>query len=367
MTRKNDHGRYGKNRVSRRTLLKGVGVGAGLAAAGVMPWTAKAAEDKTVIFAGWGGNWQKAERTFYFDSFEKASGIKVIDVPNVNLAKIKTMVDAKNVEWDVVQALGMWVPQKASSGDLWEKLDYSVIKTDGVPKDLVDPYGVSNASFAMILAYNTKAYPAGKAQPASWVDFWDIKKFPGKRGTLNQPRYSLEMALLADGVPMDKLYPLDVDRAFKKWDTIKSNTLFWDQWPQAPTLLASGELTMTLSNPPRILGLLQTEKNAPVAIAWKQGIMTTDFLCVPRGSKRKENAFKLISWMLDAKLQAAYATDTTVGPSNFKALDLLDAKTKEMLPSYRFQKGDLVSFDRGWWAANIDKMTERWNQWKLKA
>src|SRR5579862_1760412 len=337
-----------------------------IAAAGWFGLSATAhADDNVVVFAGWGGSWQKAERTFYFDRFEKATGIKVIDVPDVNLTKIKTMVDANNVEWDVVQALGMWVPLEASSGELWEPLDYKIVSTAGVPKDLVDPHAVGIATFAQILAYNTKDYPAGK-EPKSWADFWDVKKFPGKRGTLNQPRYSLEMALMAEGVPMNKLYPINVDASLKKWDAIKNDTLFWEQWPQSPSLLASGELAMTLSSQARILGLLQTEKNAPVALVWKGGIMTTDFLAVPRGTKHKENAMKLIAWMLDPKRQAAYAKDTAVGPSNIKALDLVDQKTKELLPSYHYQKGELVAVDSTWWAANLDKVTERWNQWKLE-
>jgi putative spermidine/putrescine transport system substrate-binding protein len=326
---------------------------------------AHAADDNVVVFAGWGGTWQKAERTFYFDGFEKATGIKVIDVPDVNLSKIKTMVDAHNVEWDVVQGLGMWMPQKTGSGDLWESVDYRKVAPDGVPSDLIEPHGVGVATFAMILAYNTKAYPPGK-QPSSWADFWDVKKFPGKRGTLNQPRYSLEMPLMADNVPFSKVYPIDVDRSLKKWDAIKNDTLFWEQWPQAPSLLASGEITMSLSSQARIQGLLQTEKDAPVAMVWKDGIMTTDFLAIPKGSKHKENALKLIAWMLDAKNQAAYAKDTGVGPSNIKALELLDQKTKETLPSYHYQKGELIPVDNAWWAANLDKVTDRWNQWKLK-
>src|SRR5690242_5256281 len=100
---------------------------------------AHAADDNVVVFAGWGGTWQKAERTFYFDGFEKATGIKVIDVPDVNLSKIKTMVDAHNVEWDVVQGLGMWMPQKTGSGDLWESVDYRKVAPDGVPSDLIEP------------------------------------------------------------------------------------------------------------------------------------------------------------------------------------------------------------------------------------
>ena len=323
-----------------------------------------AAAEETIVFAGWGGSWQTAERKLYFDTFEKATGIKVVDVPDVNLTKIKAMVAAKNVEWDLVQAIGMWLPQRAGTEELWEPLDYTKIKTDGVPKEMIMPNGVGVATFAQILAYNTEAFPAGKA-PASWADFFDLKKFPGKRGFLNQPRNALEAALMAHGVAMKDLYPLDVERGLKLWEPLKSDVLWWEQWPQAPSLLASGELAMTLSSQARILGLLQSEKSAPVAMVWNQGIMTIDFLAVPKGSKHKEAAFKLISWMLDAEHQATYAKDTAVGPSNVNALALIDEKTKELLPSYHYQKGELVSLDNAWWAANLDKLTERWNQWKL--
>ncbi len=282
---------------------------------------AKTAE--TVVFAGWGGNWQVAEKKYFFDTFEKATGIKVIDVPDVNLSKIKAMVGAKNVEWDVVQAIGMWVPERPGAEDLWEPLDYSVIKTDGVPKELIRKHGVAVAAFAQILAYNTDAYKDGQ-RPASWLDFFDTKKFPGKRGFLNQPRYALEASLLAQGVAMKKLYPIDVERGLKHWDSVKNDVVWWEQWPQAPSLLASGELAMTLSSQARIGGLLQAEKDAPVAFTWNQGIMTVDYLAVPKGSKRKEAAFKLIAWMLDAGRQAEYAKATAVGPSNAKALEALD-------------------------------------------
>lgn len=335
------------------------------AACAVAAGPALAADDNIVVFAGWGGSWQKAERTFYFDPFEKATGIKVIDVPDINLTKIKAMVDAKNVEWDVVQSLGMWVPQKAGATPLWEELDYSQIAHDGVPKELMEPYGVGIATFAQILAFNTDAFPQGK-RPTSWADFWDLSKFPGKRGTLNQPRYALEMAEMARGAKFDKVYPIDIERSLKAWDAIKNDTIFWEQWPQGPSLLASGELAMTLSSQARINGLLQSESSAPVAFIWHQGIMTTDYLSVPKGTKHKAAAFKLIAWMLDAKRQADYAKDTAVGPSNIKALELLDEKTKETLPSYHYQKGELIAVDSAWWASHLDAATERWNQWKLK-
>ena len=164
------------------------------------------ADDNVVVFAGWGGVIIKSERAQYFDAFEKATGIKVIEVTDTNLAKLKTMAETGNAEWDLVQALGLWLPPTASKTPLWEPVDYSVIDTDGIPDALKLTNGVGVQTFATTLAYNTTAFAAGKG-PASWADLFDLKKFPGKRGMYNSPRETLEVALMSDGVPKDKLYP----------------------------------------------------------------------------------------------------------------------------------------------------------------
>lgn len=352
-------------RALRATAISGSVVAAMVAASALVGVPQAGAQDNTIVFAGWGGDWQKAERTHFFQSFEKETGIRVIDVPDVNLAKIKAMVDTNNVEWDVVQALGMWVADEASADTLFERLEYSKINADGVPKEFLPPHGAAVATFAMVLAYNTNSF-ANKPHPTKWQDLWDFEKFPGKRGMINEPRYSLEIGLMGQGIPKGKLYPLDVEASLKHWAKNKDKILWWDQWPQSITLLASGELDMSLSSQGRVTSLLSKEPNAPVSMVWDGGIMTIDFLAIPKGSKRKENAQKLISWMLDPKRQAEYAKATGVGPSNIKALDLLDDKTKQIIPSYHYAKGELVAFDNAWWAKNRDEMTKRWNRWKLQ-
>ena len=350
-------------RLSRRIRSFRLPCLAALAAALAFATPARAAE--TIVFAGWGGTWQAAEKKYFFETFEKETGIKVVDVPDVSLAKVKAMVGAGNTEWDVVQAIGMWVPEKPGTDALFEKLDYGVIPTAGVPKELIRSHAVAIATFAQVLAYNTEAFPKGK-EPKSWVDFFDLKRFPGKRGFLNQPRYALEAAMMGGGAGMKGLYPMEVERALKGWGPIRNDVVWWEQWPQAPSLLASGELAMTLSSQARIGGLLAQEKDAPIAFVWNQGIMTVDYLAIPKGSKHKEAAQKLIAWMLDPARQAEYAKATAVGPSNAKSLDMLDDKIKETLPSYHFAKGELMVFDDLWWSENLDGLTERWNRWKLE-
>ena len=330
----------------------------------IVPVTVRAqGESKTVVFAGWGGSIQAAQRKIFFDPFEKETGIKVIDVPDVQLPKIKAMVETGDTQWDVVQALGMWIPQ-GSQANLWEPLDFNVVRKEGVPAGLVDSVSIGNSTYGIILAYNSKA--TGAKPPTSWADFWNLAGNPGRRGLFDGPRYSLEAALLADGVDPAKLYPLDVDRAFKSLDKIKDGVnVWWKQWPQVPVLLASQELTMSLTSNTRITSVRKEEK-VPLQIVWKGGLMTVDFLAVPKGSKNRANAMKLIQWMNDPKRQAELAKQTGIGPGNAEAFKFLTDIEKEDLASYQYQKGQMVLFDNAWWAQHEQPLTERWNAWKLR-
>jgi putative spermidine/putrescine transport system substrate-binding protein len=246
-----------------------------------------------------------------------------------------------------------------------EQLDYKTIDKSGVPDFLVLPHAIGNTMYGMVLAYNTNGFPRGK-MPTSWQDYWKPQDFPGRRGILDAPRYTLEVALLAAGTPKDQLYPLDVDKAFASLDKIKNNIdVWWKQWPQAPQLLASQEIVMTLTSHTRIYDLQRTEK-APVAISWDNSLLTVDNLSVIKGCKNKDAAMKLVNWMTRPDLQAEFARKTAIGPANQKALDSLDEQIKENLPTYHYAKGDMVAVDNDWWAANLEKMEERWNSWKLK-
>ena len=323
---------------------------------------ASARADDTVVFAGWGGSIQKAQRQVYFDSFTKATGIRVVDVPDVSIAKIKAMVETGNVQWDVVEALGPWIPA-GDKAKLWEPLDYGVIDRGSVASGLAADDGIGMATFAIIQAINTDAFK--DHPPQSWADFWNLKDFPGPRGLADVPRNVLEAALIADGVAPDKLYPLDVDRAFRSLDRIKPDIhVWWKQWPQSTALLSSGELAASISSSTRVTSA--HAEGAPLKTVWKGGLMTVDMLAVLRGSPHKAAAMKLAAWMLDAKRQAEAAHMASIGPSNPKALALLTDAEREDLPLTHLQTGELIRFGDAWWADNESAVTEKWNAWRLK-
>ena len=216
--------------------------------------------DVTVI--SFGGTNQKAQAKAFYEPYAKATGSKVVPGEyNGEQAKIKAMVEAKNVSWDVVEVESPELARGCEEG-LYEKLDYSKIgpKADFVPAAVTD-CGIGIFVWSTILAYNSDTL---KTAPTSWADFWDLKKFPGKRGMRKGAKFTLEFALVADGVKPDEVYKVlgtkaGVERAFKKLDRIKSSIQWWEAGAQPPQLLAAGDVVMT------------TAYNGRIATAQKEG------------------------------------------------------------------------------------------------
>jgi len=99
-----------------------------------------------------------------------------------------------------------------------------------------------------------------------------VKKFPGPRALQDQAPFNLEFALIADGVPMDDLYPLDVDRAFKKMDEIKDHiTVWWKNGAQQIQLLTSAEVIYSSAWNGRVN--VAQKKGVPLEIVWQGGCL----------------------------------------------------------------------------------------------
>jgi putative spermidine/putrescine transport system substrate-binding protein len=246
--------------------------------------------------------------------------------------------------------------------ELVQRLNYNAIDTKDVMKPLVTEHAVGCVTIPMLLTYSTKAYAQGKA-PLSWPDFWDAKKFPGPRGYYNAPTYSLEFALIADGVPKDKLYPLDVTRALKSLDRVKPDVkVWWSQFPQPGVLLKSGEITAT----PWTRSITFMLDGEPIGISYEGAALTYEAWVVPKGAPNADNAMKFINWALQPKPQAELTKYIAFGPTNPKAMPLVDAKLRPLLSSDpdNIKKGFLLSGD--WWGPNLDKVNEQWNEWRLR-
>jgi putative spermidine/putrescine transport system substrate-binding protein len=201
----------------------------------------------------------------------------------------------------------------------------------------------------------------GGAGPQTWADLFDLQAFPGKRGYYKWVGPGVyELALIADGVPADKLYPLDIDRALRKLDTIKSEIVWWGTGAQSQQALHSGETPLGMFWSSRIHFLLQDGAN--IGVSWKQNIAAADMLVVPKGSKNKDAAMKFLAYASSAVGQADMAKLLAYNPTNTKSLTLLDPETIKNLPA---TYADLaIQVDIDYWAKNRDELGRRWYEWQ---
>ncbi len=325
---------------------------------------ARAAVDlkgRSVVFASWGGAYQEAEKQAYCDPFAAATAATVVQDGPMNNAKFRAMIDSGAPDWDVADVTIDFL--YAGIGDkLFEKIDTSIVHTDRISPQFVNDYGVGCIVWSYNLGYSTKTFPAG-AQPQTWADLFDLKRFPGKRTLSDNVVSTLEVALLADGVTPDKLYPLDVDRALKKLDTIKSETIFWSTNSQSQQLFVDGEVALGLILNGRAYDA--AKKGAPIAISWQQNIQSVDYLVVPAGSRNRSAAMVLIDTMTDADNQAKLANMIAYAPTNPAAFKAIDPAVEPWLSTApaNVQQGFVIN--AAYWRDNLKKLQERWAMWKL--
>jgi putative spermidine/putrescine transport system substrate-binding protein len=312
-----------------------------------------------VTFVSWGGTSQKAQQKAWLDPFQKSTGIKVVqDSPNT-YAKIKAQVESGNVTWDAV-VVGGDFGLSAADTKLLEKIDCSVVDcADLRPRELkTTGYRVPHTLLSVNLGYNTKALKG--ATPRSWADFFNTKKFPGKRALWNWSGSGvIELALLADGVSPKHLYPLNVKRALKKLDTIKDSTIWFSDPAQCDQLLRDGEASMAQCPETRILEAKKS--GAPVGSVWNQALLTSDWLVIPKGAPHKDAAMKLIAWITSPQHNGAIAKALPgTGPDNAKARSGVPSRD---LPSAHSDKGVFQSDE--WYSkhgADLDKQFQEWVQ-----
>lgn len=322
---------------------------------------APARAEDSVAVASWGGVYQDALRKAFYDPTAQALGIKINEfTEQQGLADVRTQVKSGAVQWDIVELYGGQCQQAASEG-LLEPLDYGVIKADGVPQELVDPHWIGFTAYTNVIAWNKEKYKDNP--PKDWKDFFDTKTFPGTRAMSGWGGdANLEAALMGDGVDKDKLYPLDLDRGFKKLAELKPDVaVWWTSGAQQTQLVQNGEADMLMAWVSRVAAPIK--EGAPYAYTYNQGIMDIECLVIPKGSPKKDLAMKVIASFLSPEMQANLPQYIPYGPANQKAYEtgkITPEMTKDSVTSpdnYKLQ----VVLNKKWWAENGTAVQERWD------
>ena len=326
------------------------------------------AEARDFTVASWGGTFQDAQRECYFDPFAKKVGIKVLEDTYLGgWGQFKTMQETKHIPWDVVQVESSELIRGCEEG-LFLPLDYSKIKKDGLVEGAPSECGVGALVVSHVVAYNAKLL---KEYPTSTADFFNLKKWPGKRGLRKGPKFNLEFALMADGVDPKDVFKIlstkaGVDRAFKKLDTIKSQVQWWEGGAQAPEWLASGDVVMSFAYNGRIS--IARKEGKDLRMIWDKNIYTMDSWAILKDSPYTDQAHELINFTINPEQQAKFSKIIPYGPSNHKAVNYFTKELADTLPAGKNVATGLFFGEEPttWWVDNLVEITERWNAWVSK-
>ncbi|MCK1348490.1 MULTISPECIES: ABC transporter substrate-binding protein [unclassified Bradyrhizobium] len=324
-----------------------------------------------------GGDWGKANIEAYVKPFQAETGIKVTSITDDStLAQVELMVTTKNVTVDVMD-LSANSTRVASGKGYLEEIDYSIYKNEeleGIVDFAKDPFGVGALIYANVMVYNTQKFPADRPRPASWAEFWDVKAFPGVRVLQSGQRGSegpWEEALLADGVPADALYPMDIDRVFASLDKIKPHVRkWWTVGSEIQQIMHDKTADLVNAFDGRVTLLM--DQGAPLEINRKNSKLIWDYWTIPKGSPNAANAQKFIEFATRADRQAAFAQRMFYGPTNRNAFKTIPENVARKLSSYPEYLATSVPLKTSWYSeigagglSNAERLRQRWNEWVL--
>ncbi len=300
----------------------------------------------------------------YFEPFRQAAGVTVRDeIYDGPTDEFKKTVNSAKARWDVMQVETATLDFGCKEG-WFEKLDHRRVadKADFAPGSLSE-CGIGIFAWSQALAYNADKVVG---TPASWADFWDLKKFPGKRGLRRSAKYTLEFALLADGVAPADVYKVlatkqGVDRAFRKLEDIRPDTVWWEAAPQPALFLAADKVVMSSAYTIWIDTAQKRGKNFKTV--WNGSLYDFDHWAVRKGTPRIEDAYKLIAFASKPENQKAFSTEFAYGPANRKALSMLEPALANALPTAEANLKGAIPINIPFWLRYGPELEKRFADW----
>nr|WP_231402635.1 ABC transporter substrate-binding protein [Caenimonas aquaedulcis] len=317
------------------------------------------AQTKKLVVVNVGGAGGEAKRRAFYEPFTKATGIEIVSVAGPDLAKIRAQVERKDVEWDVVDLLDAWVPVCTRLG-LLEPIDEKIVNREGCIPQARHEFAVGGSVYAGGIAFPTDRF--GGKVPKTWPEFWDVKNFPGRRGLRTRINDTLEIALMADGVPPDQVYPCDIERAFRALNRIKPNVSHWiAQTQQTVALIQANETDFTFTYTTRVKDLQAAR--VPIDYSFRQNILGLGWSGVLRGTKNREAAMRFLSFVMNRECQVEHANLSGDAPTYTDALAKVDPAVRKWLPNVGSKDNMFVNAQ--WWDGRLDELNIRFKEWLL--
>ncbi len=328
-------------------------------ASGLLADKAMAQAAKEIVMVNWGGVAKEGWEKFYAAPFEaKNPGVKVtVDTSGPSTGKIRAMVESKKVTWDVIDA-SVTSAILLGGMDMLEPIDYNTVKISDMMKGFAYPFGAGPYSFSNVLIYDASKF--GNDPPKSWVDFFDFKKYPGKRMLRRDANCMFETLLMGDGVPMDKVYPIDVNRGLEMLKKVRKDAVYWQSGTESEQLMRTGEAVMGVLWNTRAK-ILQEETKGKLKFTWNQGIIQPTCFSIPKGNPAGPLAQQLIaSTCANVDGQVGLLGFLGNGPTNPRAAEKVPADLKQFNPTDPANAKLQLVFDGEWWGKNYNDVNQKY-------
>lgn len=312
-----------------------------------------------------GDVWEGLNDTLFSD-FTDETGVTVTD--DYNEASTKFFAAAQNgaVDWSLVFLPSVSDAQEAADKGYLAEIDTSIVPVDKLVEGTYSKTGIEVGTFGMVLAWNTEKWPLDGEHPQSWEDLYDTAKFEGQRCLFNNPQYgwTLESALLADGVDADSLYPLDTERAFKKLDTIKDNVTWWSSGAQSIESFENGSCDLGIVWANR--AFTASQNGFPMSVSWNQAGYANSVWAIPADAPNPEAAQHLLKSVIENTAgQIAFGSKVpTPIPASTSGLAVteFDEATQPFLPVGE-NVATAITLDAAYYKEHNSDLTDQFNRW----
>lgn len=316
--------RFKKGEIDRRLFLTALGALGAASALSTMP---AFAQEKRLTLATWGGDTSKAIERIFASGFESATKISVRDdTSGPTEGAIQAQAQAGRAAWDVMQIDYFSSITLGKKGFL-SAIDYNIVAKDKIVAGQYNEWAAACFLNAYLLVFDTKTF--GSNPPKNWVDFFDVEKFPGKRTIPKNMMGLPEAALLADGVDPKNLYPLDLDRAFRKIKALLPDvSTVWNSPSESQQIMIDGDAVMGLIPATRAI-LVDRETDQQVTFTFTDGILFSDAWAIMKDNPAgAEAANKFIAWTQAPELQVELLKAVGFGPLNPAAAAMVPEELK---------------------------------------
>ena len=347
-----------------------------------------------VTVVSWGGAYTESQKLGYGDPTAKKLGIPVNWVDYTGgLSEIKAQKEAGKITWDIIDVYAKDTIIGCDEG-IFAEIDFDkdlAPAPDGTPASedyftsMPSKCAVGNILYSWNFAYNTENL---KSAPKTMKDFFNTKKFPGKRAIYKGAMSNLEIALAGDGVKAgkggDAIYKmLETEKGMQRaMDKIKAlctdpngGCVFWNAGAQPPELLANGEVVMATGWNGRFFNA-EVGEGSPIAQVWDAQILDyEDFALVKDGPNYANGkAMAVLREMTSTEGLAGSAKYIAYAPWRKSSIAVMqagepwykDGKTNMVpqMPTAPQNTKNYILMNPDFWADNQDEIGEKWEAMK---